>query len=142
MDEFSRFSAGCITNTKKSSKVVENFIKHWISIHGAPQHLFSDLGGEFDSEEVRDMAENFNIYVITTTGYSPWSDGLLERHNQTITEILLNVRHDHQLDWTTALSWALMAKNSLQDVHGYSPFQLVFGRNSNLFCSDVLYNLY
>jgi len=88
------------------------------------------------------MAENFNIYVITTTGYSPWSDGLLERHNQTITEILLNVRHDHQLDWTTALSWALMAKNSLQDVHGYSPFQLVFGRNSNLFCSDVLYNLY
>ena len=131
MDEFSRFSAGCITNTKKSSKFVENFIKHWISIHGAPQRLFSDLGGEFDNEEVRDMAENFNIDVITTPGYSPWSNGLLERHNQTLTEILLKVRHDHQLDWSTALSWALMAKNSLQNVHGYSLYQLVFGRNPN-----------
>ena len=36
VDEFYRFSAGCTTNTKKSSKFVENFIKHWISIHGAP----------------------------------------------------------------------------------------------------------
>ena len=50
MDAFFRFSAGCITNTKKSSKFVENFIKHLISIHGAPQGLFSDFGGEFDSE--------------------------------------------------------------------------------------------
>ena len=45
MDEFSRFSAGCVTNTKKSSRFIENFIKHWIRIHGAPQRLFSDLGG-------------------------------------------------------------------------------------------------
>ena len=56
---------------RKLSKFVENFIKHWISIQGAPQCLFSDLGGEFDSEEVRDMAENLNIDFIKTQGYSP-----------------------------------------------------------------------
>ena len=90
------------------------------------------MGGEFDSEEVREMAENFNIDVIATPEYSPWSNGLLEIHNRALTEILLEVRHDHQLDWTTAFSWALMAKISLHDVHGYSPFQSVFGRNPNL----------
>ena len=132
IDEFSRFSAGCITPTKQSSQFVQNFIKNWISIHGAPQRLFSDLGGEFNSAEVLDMAENFNIEIITTAGYSPWSNGLLERHNQTLTEMLLKVKHDKQLNWETALSWALMAKNSLQNVHGYSPYQLVFGRNPNL----------
>ena len=132
IDEFSRFSAGCITNSKKSSKFVQNFIKHWISIHGAPQRLFSDLGGEFDNEEVRDMAENFNISIVTTPGYSPWSNGLLERHNQTLTEILLKIKDDHNLDWETALNWALMAKNSLHNVHGYSPYQLFFGRNPNI----------
>lgn len=131
-DEFSRFSAGCISNTKRSSVFVENFMKYWISIHGAPQRLLSDLGGEFDSAEVRDMAENFNICIITTAGYSPWSNGLLERHNQPLTEILMKIKHEQDLDWETALNWALMAKNSLHNVHGYSPYQLVFGRNPNI----------
>ena len=130
MDEFSRFSAGCITKGKKSSKLVENFIKCWISIHGAPRRLFSDLRREFDTEEVTGMAENFNIDVTTTPGYSRWSNG--ERHNQTVTEVLLKVGHDHQLDWNATLNWAFMAKNSLRNVNGYSPFQLVLGRNPNL----------
>ena len=30
------------------------------------------------------MAENFNIEIKTTAGFSPWSNGLLERHNQTL----------------------------------------------------------
>ena len=68
------------------------------------------------------MCENFNIQVITTAGYSPWRHGLLERHNQTLTEILLKVKHDHNLDWETALNWALMTKNASQNVHGYSPY--------------------
>ena len=33
------------------------------------------------------MTENFNIDVITSPEYLPWSNGLLERHNQTLTEI-------------------------------------------------------
>lgn len=132
IDEFSRFSAGCITNTKQSSKIVKKFIQCWISIHGAPKRMFSDLGGEFDNAEMKDMAENFNIDISTTAAYSPWSNGLLERHNQILTEILLKLRSDYTLDWETALNWAIMAKNSLQNVHGYSPYQIVFGRNPNI----------
>ena len=78
------------------------------------------------------MAENFNIEIKTTAGYSPWSNGFLERHNQTLTEILLKVKSDNKCDWGTALDWALMAKNTMQNVHGFSPYQLVFGRNPNL----------
>ena len=33
-----------------------------------------------------------------------------------------------------ALSWAVSAKNSLQNFHGFSPKQLVFGRNTNFPC--------
>lgn len=78
------------------------------------------------------MAENFNIEVKTTAAYSPWSNSLLERHNQTLTEILLKVKRDHRCDWNTALDWALMAKNSMHNVHGYSPYQPVFRQNPNL----------
>lgn len=72
------------------------------------------------------MAENFNIEIRTTAGYSPWSNGLLERHNQTLTEIILKVKWENGCDWHTALDRALMAKNSMVNVHGYSPHQLVF----------------
>jgi hypothetical protein len=34
------------------------------------------------------MAENFNIEVKTTPAYSPLSNGLLERHNQMLTDIV------------------------------------------------------
>ncbi|VDH89490.1 Hypothetical predicted protein [Mytilus galloprovincialis] len=36
------------------------------------------------------------------------------------------------LSWETAISWAVNAKNSLVNVYGYSPYQIVFGRNPNL----------
>ncbi|KAK6178630.1 hypothetical protein SNE40_011161 [Patella caerulea] len=132
IDEFSRFSAGGILTNKRPSTFIQLFIKLWIGIHGAPRKLFSDNGGEFNNEAVRDMCENFNIEVLTTAGYSPWSNGLLERHNFTLTEILNKIREDNSCNWDTALSWALMAKNSLVNIHGYSSYQLVYGKNPNL----------
>ncbi|KAL2093504.1 hypothetical protein ACEWY4_010816 [Coilia grayii] len=132
IDQFTRFSAGSVLTTKKGSEIVKHFIHDWISVHGPPQKLFSDNGGEFNNDEVRDMAENFNIEVKTTAAYSPWSNGLIERHNKTLTEIIMKVKTSNDCDWETALDWALMAKNTLQNVHGYSPHQLVFGQNPNL----------
>jgi hypothetical protein len=78
------------------------------------------------------MAENFNIEVKTTAIYSPWSNELPERHNDTLTDILQKVKEDIKCDWETALHWALMAKGYLHNVHGFSPYQLVFGRNPSL----------
>lgn len=132
IDQFTRFSAGSIVKTKKSSEIINSFIHTWLSVHGPPRRVFSDNGGEFNNEEFRDMAENFNIETRTTAGYSPWSNGLLERHNQTLTDIILKVKRENGCDWQTALDWALMAKNCMHSVHGYSPHQLVFGQNPNL----------
>jgi transposase InsO family protein len=132
IDEFTRYSAGCIIDNKESSTFADKFMKYWIAIHGPPVRLYSDNGGEFNSEIVRDMAENFNIMVKTTPGYSPWSNGLLERHNKTLTEIMDKVMKSEGCDYELALSWALMAKNCLHNVQGFSPHQLVYGENPNL----------
>ena len=78
------------------------------------------------------MAESFNIRVTTTAAESPWSSGLCEHHNAILTEILLKIKEDSACDLNTALSWAIMAKNCLHSVNGFSPYQLVYGRNPNL----------
>ena len=70
--------------------------------------------------------------VKNTGAESPWSNGLAERHNLVISEMLDKVLEDSQCDFDIALSWCVNAKNSLQNVHGFSPFQLAFGTNPNL----------
>lgn len=37
IDQFTRFSAGSILTTKKSSEIVKHFVHAWISVHGPPQ---------------------------------------------------------------------------------------------------------
>ena len=111
---------------------VRTFMKSWISIFGAPRKVFSDNGGEFIGDDFLDMCETFGIKVSTTPSYSPWSNGLVERHNQTLTNMLLKIKEDVKCDWETALAWAISAKNALVNNKGYSPMQIVFGRNPNL----------
>ncbi|XP_064629342.1 uncharacterized protein LOC135488628 [Lineus longissimus] len=132
IDEFTRFSAGAIVKRKLPQVFVQEFLSHWISIFGPPTSLFSDNGGEFSNSETHDLCENFNIKVITTAAYAPFSNGLLEKHNHVLTNIMLKVKHDRNCSWETALKWALNAKNSMIKVHGFSAYQLVFGRNPNL----------
>ena len=70
IDEFTRFSAGCIVRSKQSSIIANKFIRHWIAIHGSCKKIYTDNGGEFNNAELRDMAENFNIEVKATPAYS------------------------------------------------------------------------
>jgi hypothetical protein len=93
------FSAGAIMHSKQASVFVKKFLCTWIAVHRAPKKILSDNSGEFNNQEVLDMAENFNIEVKTT----PWRNGTLERHNMTLTEILLKVKEENCCAWDTAL---------------------------------------
>lgn len=59
--------------------------------------VVSDNGGEFNNEEVQDMAENFNNETRTAAGYSPLSNGLLEINNQTRTKIIQKMKQENGL---------------------------------------------
>lgn len=132
IDNFSRFSRAIVIKNKQSITIVQKFLECWVSVFGAPKKILSDNGGEFNSKDFISMCENFNISVFTTPGYSPWSNGLCERHNKTLTETLLKVKENNDLNWETALAWSVAAKNSLINNNGFSPNQLVFGGEVNL----------
>ena len=84
--------------------------------------MISDNGGESDSNEFRDLCENFNITVKTTPVYSLWSNGLCEKHNHMLAETVLKVKKDNKCDWETALAWSVCTKNSLISSKGFSPY--------------------
>ena len=80
----------------------------------------------------RDMAQNLNIIVRSTAAQSPWSQGLNDRHNGVLGEMVTKTLEDTKCNFDVALAWAVSAKNTLHNASGYSPNQLVFGKNPNL----------
>ena len=91
-----------------------------------------DNGGEFANDAFINLAEKFGITVKTTAGYSPWSNGIIERHNQTLGQMIEKVLADSTCDLPTAVSWCVSAKNSLANHCGFTPFQLSIGTNPKL----------
>ena len=133
MDLFTRQSAASIIRSKSADVIIHHFLSNWVSIYGVPLvGLYTDNGGEFMNKKFLDMAGTLNMSIRTTAAYSPWSNGTLERANAVLTEMLLKVQRDSGVSWETALAWAVMAKNSMLNVQGFSSYQLVFGTNPNL----------
>ena len=83
------------------------------------------------------FCENLDITIKTTGTESPWSNGLVEPHNAIMGEGVSKVVEDTRCSLEVALAWAVSAKNALQNLHGFSPNQVVFGRNPN-FLHDIL----
>ena len=132
IDHLTRFSAAAVIKSKKPEVIMKNFFQIWISIFGCPNTVLSDNGGEFANHQFMDMCENLNVRFITTAAEAPWSNGLVERHNDIIGLAVAKILEDFNCSVEVALCWSVNAKNSLQNVHGFSPYQLVFGRNPNL----------
>ena len=132
IDHATRFSAGAVIKSKKREVIIDEFFKRWVSIFGSPMKVLGDNGGEFANSDFVDMCQNLNVNFVTTAAESPWSNGLVEKHNDILGEAVSKILEEVECSVEVALCWAINAKNSLQNIYGFSPYMLVFGRNPNL----------
>ena len=132
IDHVTRYSSACVLRNKRKETIVQALMEYWVRIFGAPTYILTDNGGEFVNDEVVEYAEKFNIQLRTTAAESAWSNGLCERHNASLANNVYKTMHDAQCSLEMAVHWSVAAKNALSNVYGFSPNQLVFGRNTNL----------
>ena len=130
IDLLTRFSTAMIVKNKTKEEIVEKFFRMWISIFGPPQQTLCDNGKEFCNSDFVSMCENLNINMETTAAFAPWSNGMVERHNALLAEMIEKVKKETGCSTEIATCWAANAKNSMANVHGFSPQQLVFGYNT------------
>ena len=133
IDMWSRYTASVFIDRKRPSDIIEAMMTHWIGKFGIMKSVLTDNGGEFNSDELREVQSILNIQVCTTAGESPFQNGLCERVHA-VTDMMLTKLEDEQNGATseTLLCWANMARNCLQMWNGFSSHQLVFGTNPNL----------
>ena len=132
VDLCTRLSAAIFIPNKKRETIVTAIMQIWTSVYGTPKKFMADNGGEFANSEFLTFCEKFGITINTTPAESPWSNGIVERANQTLARSMDKIISDTGCNPEVALLWALNAKNSLLNVAGFSPFQLVLGRNPRL----------
>ena len=114
----------------KEERSIDKIFEHWIGKFGIPNLFLSVNGWEFNNE-FREMGEQLNINIPTTGAESPWSNGIVKKHNSVISNLMEKVLADVNYSLEVALGWRLSAKNSLLNSYGYSPNQLVRGYNPN-----------
>ena len=133
IDSFTRYTVAIVIEKKKPDMVVDAVMKKWVAYFGLMGGILTDNGGEFSSELMREVCSMLGVMDHTTSAESPWSNGLCEKNHALADNILQAVIRDYpDMKLDTALAWACSAKNSLLMVYGYSPNQLVLGKNPRL----------
>lgn len=106
---------------------------------GIPEQLHSDQGKQFESKLIQELCKTLKISKTRTTAYHPQCDGLVERFNRTLQDMIATITVDHPFDWEEALPKVCIAYNtSIHTTTGYSPFYLMYGREPRL-PIDIVY---
>ena len=96
---------------------------------GFPEEVLSDMGSQFTSDLMREVSRLVSIKQLTTTPYHPICNGLVERFNGTLKQILKKLCNERPRDWDRYLPAVLFAyREAKQESLGFSPFELLYGR--------------
>ena len=77
--------------------------------HGVPELLLSDRGPNFLSELVNEVCRLVGTVKINTAGYHLQCDGVVEKFNSTIINMLSKCVEKHGRDWDDHLPYLLLA---------------------------------
>ena len=130
VDVFSRFKIGVFIPNKEKTTVAEAIINNWIKIFWPMETLHSDRGSEFLNDELSAVCDHLGVKMTATASRSPQANGINERNHFIVDRSMEKmILADDKLDPAVALSWSIYASNCLDNYRGFSPAQLVFGRN-------------
>ena len=127
IDMWSRYTVSVFIDRKRPSDFIDRMMTHWIGKFGIMRAVLTDNGGEFNSNEMREVESILNIKVCTTAGENPFQNGLCERVHA-VTIMMLTKLEDEQYgaDCETRLCLANMARNCLQMWNGFSSHHCLF----------------
>ena len=135
IDDFSRYVVAELLPNKEGETIVKSFINKWImgTPYGPPKQIISDNGLEFINAKMRSMCEAFGIKHITTGAWSAHQNGLNERNHFTCDQIMNKIMDSNpSIKREEALRQAVYTKNMMLNVHGFSPAQILTGKQPRM----------
>ena len=132
-DHYTRYAQAIPTHNQTAqitAKVlIENFFRHY----GFPARIHSDQGANFQPKLLQNIYNLTGIKKTKTTPYHPMGNGMVERFNKTLLNMLGTLEEGQKADWKAHVSTMTHAYNAaVHDSTGFSPFFLMFGRHPRL----------
>ena len=107
--------------------VAEELIKVFARV-GVPEEILTDQGSNFTSQLLAELYRLLHVHPIRTSPYHPQTDGLVERFNQTLKNMLRKAATEEGKDWDKLVPYLLFAYREVpQASTGFSPFELLYG---------------
>ena len=101
-------------------------------LFGVPKYFHTDQGRNFEAGLIKEMCSLLDIKKTRTSPYHPESDGMIERFNRTILNMLSTSADSNQRTWDLQLPMLMLAYRT--SVHETT------GATLSLSCLDILLN--
>jgi transposase InsO family protein len=129
IDSFTRWTEAIALPDQSASGVAQAIVSQIVSIHGVPHKILTDQGRNFESNLVNEVTKLLGINKVRTTPYHPQGNGMCEKFNGTLKNILATMVNSDGNDWDSCLSMALwFYRTKPHSATGASPFEMLFGR--------------
>jgi hypothetical protein len=129
-DYFSKFVEMYAIPDKCAITVADILVTEYFARYGVCERLHSDQGMEFDAAVTHEVCRMWGVKKTRTSPFAPWSNGMVERSNKSIKQLLRQMCHQkHRHDWDLKLPYVRMALNTtVHSTTGYTPHLLFFSR--------------
>ncbi|XP_018563442.1 protein NYNRIN-like [Anoplophora glabripennis] len=133
MDYFSKWPEIYPIPNQEAVTVAEVLFENWICRYGVTREIHSDQGRNFESEVFQGVCGLLGIHKTRTTPLHPQSDGMVERFNRTIENILRTAVNEKLTNWDTCIPPFLLAyRAAIHETTGKTPANVIFGTGLRL----------
>lgn len=132
-DYFSKYVNLYAISDQRATTVAKCLFENFVCEHGIPEVLHTDQGRQFESELIQNLCQLVGIQKTRTSPYHPQCDGMVERFNRTLIDLLTKILQQQQGEWDDYLRQVALAYNtSPHSSTGFTPFFLTHGREARL----------
>ena len=127
-DYFTKWAEAFAIKNQEASTIGRKLVKNVFVRFGIPKIIHTDQGANFESKLFHDICSLMDIKKTRTCPYNPKSDGMVERLNRTIIDMLSKCANTHS-NWDELLPLVMMAyRSATHSATKYTPNFLMLGK--------------
>lgn len=139
VDHLTRYCETAALPSATASEIAMFLLSYVILRHGPPRVVISDRGRQFTADVVKETLRLCSSSLRHSTSYHPQTNGLVERTNRTLANMMSMYVDSAHRNWDTVLPFVTYAFNTARhETTGYSPFYLLYVRPPRYTLDTVL----
>jgi len=128
VDYATRYPEAIALPSIETERVAEALVDMFSRI-GVPEEVLTDCGAQFTSDLMAEISRLLSLKQLRTTPYHPMCNGLVEKFNGTLKQMLRRMCAERPKDWDRYLNAILFAYREVpHESLGFSPFEMLYGR--------------